>query len=207
MKSDDLQLDAEGMEVLTTEERVKANQMRGMRWTESSDTLLVQLEWWVALAKDPKVPYNTLFWLKPTRYHIRKTMEGLPIEERRRLLGIQHLPGTVRTSLEQLCETVDSGKSNRGKLTGESEDADSIAQHVEERSAAESTGKDLDVQMQKKLAITSLKTMKRIYEETVLSFHRQRRVSDVTERLGLMWGCPHIISNIFDLILGKVARP
>jgi LETM1 and EF-hand domain-containing protein 1 len=104
---DDYSLDSEGMGDLSLEELVKANQMRGMRWTESKDTLALQLEWWVQLSKDPKVPYNALWWLKPTRYNLRKSMSDLPLDVRRQLLGINNLPPTLRDSLEGLCEKVE----------------------------------------------------------------------------------------------------
>lgn len=199
LKRDDLALSQEGLEDLTLDELIKANQVRGMRWVEDKETLRVQLEWWVSLAKDPRVPYNTLFWLKPTRYSLRQTMKGLSVEERRQLLGIQHLPENVRGSLEKLCDNV---KGN-SKLD-EEEDADAIAQRVQEKqTAAETSGDRLAVQNAHLLLGEYLKAenVKRIFEEIRLEKPPSKpvTVADVTDHLGPDVGISsHVVSNIFD---------
>lgn len=199
LKRDDLLLSQEGLDDLTQEELIKANQVRGMRWVEDKETLRVQLEWWVALAKDPRVPYNTLFWLKPTRYSLRQTMKGLPVDQRRQLLGIQHLPEAVRGGLEKLCDNV----KGSGKME-EEEDADALAQRVEEtQTAAETSGKGLEVQNAQQLLgeYLSADNVKRIFEEirTEKPPSKPVTVGDVTDHLGPDVGISsHIISNVFD---------
>jgi LETM1 and EF-hand domain-containing protein 1, mitochondrial len=200
LKRDDLALSQEGLDDLTLDELIKANQVRGMRWVEDKETLRVQLQWWVSLAKDPRVPYNTLFWLKPTRYSLRQTMKGLPVDQRRQLLGIQHLPENVRGSLEKLCDNV---KGNN-KIDEEEEDADTIAQRVEDtQTAAASSGDRLAVQNAHKLLGEYLRAdnVKRIFEEIRLEKPPSKpvTVADVTDHLGPDVGIStHVVSNIFD---------
>ena len=109
LKQDDQVLRKEGLAELTYDELQKACQARGMRWVDDEDTLLQQLEWWVNLSTDAggRIPFNTLFWIKPTGKSLRKSMEGLPIEQRRQLLGIMHLPPVVREQMEDLVEKVE----------------------------------------------------------------------------------------------------
>lgn len=201
LKRDDHMLDTEGIESLTEEELIKASQMRGMRWAERKDVLLVQLEWWVQLAKDPKVPYNTLFWVKPTKNSLRKTMQSLPVDQRRQLLGIQHLPEQVRASLEKLCDAVDGGKV-ADLQSGH--DADTLALKVEETRTAEAcSGKDLEVQNAQQIlgAYLTKENVKRIFDEVTLEKppNKPVTVADVTDHLGPDVGISsHIVSNIFD---------
>mmetsp|Transcript_68292 Transcript_68292/g.79504 ORF Transcript_68292/g.79504 Transcript_68292/m.79504 type:complete len:490 (-) Transcript_68292:130-1599(-) len=204
LKRDDFLLAEEGLDGLTEEELRKANQVRGMRWAESKETLRVQLEWWVSLAKDPRVPYNTLFWVKPTRNSLRKTMEGLPMEQRRQLLGIQHLPEHVRSSLEKLCENVEGSKEAIDPVKRPPSGADDIVQKIEEKkTAAQSTGKDLDVQDAQLLLGNYLTAtnVRRIFEEVRLEKPPTKpvTVADVTDHLGPDVGISSlIVSNIFD---------
>lgn len=205
LKRDDFLLAEEGMDGLTEEELRKANLARGMRSAESKETLRVQLEWWVALAKDPRVPYNTLFWVKPTRNSLRKTMEGLPVEQRRLLLGIHHLPEHVRASLEKLCENVEGRKEKIVSSSAQdTEDADTLAQKVEDKlHAAEVTGKELDVQNAQLLLgdYITPENVRTIFAEIrrELPPNRPVTVGDVTDRLGPDVGISsHIVSNVFD---------
>lgn len=141
---DDRLLRVEGLDDLTEEELILANQSRGMRWTENRETLRLQLEWWTTLARDPNVPFNTLFWFKPTRYSLRKSMNNLPVGQRKQLLGIQSLPETVHSSLEALCETVDTvSKIEESTNTT----ADELAEKVQDMTnIAKTSDKDIDVQ-------------------------------------------------------------
>jgi LETM1 and EF-hand domain-containing protein 1, mitochondrial len=140
-----------------------------------------------------------LFWLKPTRYSLRQTMKGLPVDQRRQVLGIQHLPENVRGSLEKLCEDV----KGSGKMD-EEEDADTLAIRIQEtKSAAESSGKGLDVQNAQLLFgeyLTAV-NVKRVFEEIRLEKPPSKpvTVADVTDHLGPDVGISsHIVSNIFD---------
>jgi LETM1 and EF-hand domain-containing protein 1 len=205
MKADDNMLDAEGIDSLTEKELIKANEMRGMRWTESKETLAVQLTWWVALAHDPDVPYNALFWLKPTRRPLRKAMEDLPLTQRRQLLGIQNLPPNVREGLEQLCSTIDRKPSKELDYSEPiSRDADELARKIEDiyKTAAKSIS-DLDVQNSVEVLGRYLTrgNIKTVFEEIRLEKPPGKpvTVSDVVDHLGPDVGLSsHIISNLFD---------
>ncbi|CCW67404.1 unnamed protein product [Phytomonas sp. Hart1] len=200
IREDDRMLRLEGLDLLNMEELIKANKTRGMRWTETKDTLLVQLEWWVAVAYDPNVPFNTLFWIKPTRYNLRKSMNSLPVEQRRQLLGIQNLPESFRSSLEAICATVDTVT----KIEGERESADKIVQRIVEiMDSANQTGIDMslkDIQaavgayLTEENIVTMFVKLKehKLEEELVL-------VSDVIEWVGHeTHNSSHVVSTLFD---------
>ena len=197
LKRDDLQLDAEGMGDLPMEELIKANQQRGMRWTESKDTLLVQLEWWVELAKDPKVRYGTLFWIKPTRFNLRKSMTNLPLDQRRQFLGIHTLPSNVRDNLELLCDKVDRKPNNELKS-----DADSLAAEVDVIATQEqAAGKDTD-QKEVRDALAVFLTEANIdtfFRTCVRPDKKELTVSDAVEYIaGATHMGSHGVSTVFD---------
>lgn len=200
VREDDRMLRVEGLDDLTATELIKANQTRCMRWTENKDTLRVQLEWWLTLARDPNVPYNTLFWLKPTRYSLRKSMNNLPVEQRRQLLGIQNLPESVRSSLEALCDTVGTSSS----IDTEPDTADMIAQKVEDiadsvkKSDVEFVLPDDQINVGAQLTESYVKTMfeklrkGKLEEEPVL-------ISDAIDYVAHnTHNSSHVISTLFD---------
>lgn len=200
LREDDRLLRVEGFDDLTKEELTKANQVRGMRWMENKDTLQVQLEWWSGLARDPSVPYNTLFWLQPTRYSLRKTMNSLPVEQRRQLLGIQNLPESVRSSLEALCDTVDTVS----KIEDEPDSADQIVEKIEvmtdsvNKSDADAVLEDAQVTIGTYLTEDNVNRMfeklqkGKLEEEPVI-------LSDVIECIGQeTHNSSHVVSTLFD---------
>ncbi|CCW59615.1 unnamed protein product [Phytomonas sp. EM1] len=200
IREDDRMLRIEGLDHLTMEELIKTNKARGMRWTETKDTLLVQLEWWVSLAHDPNLPFNALFWIKPTRYNLRKSMNSLPVEQRRQLLGIQNLPESMRSSLEAICDTVDTVS----KIEGQPETADRIVQRIVElKDSVKQTGIDMSLQgveaaVGAYLTEGNIETMfeklkkNKLEEEVVL-------VSDVIEWIGQeTHNSSHVVSTLFD---------
>lgn len=197
---DDRLLRVEGLDDLTHEELVLANQSRGMRWTESTETLRIQLEWWIALARDPNVPFNTLFWLKPSRYSLRKSINNLPLNQRHQLLGIQSLPESVHSSLAVLCDTVNTV----AQIESSSNTADELAEKVEDiTNYAMKSDKDIDVQgiahvLGEYLTEGNIKKMfeklreKKLEEENVV-------VSDVIDYLGHdTHNSTHVVSILFD---------
>lgn len=200
VREDDRFLRVEGLDDLTHEELLLANQRRGMRWTENTETLRIQLEWWSALARDPNVPFSTLFWLKPTRYTLRKSLNSLPLTQRRQLLGIQSLPETVHSSLEALCETVDSvTQIENGGTT-----ADELAEKVEDiNKIVNLIDRDIDVQgiahvLGEYLSAANIRQMfasireKKLEEEDVV-------LSDVIDYLGRhLHHSTHVVSTVFD---------
>lgn len=197
---DDRQLRVEGIDDLTHEELVLANQSRGMRWTESTETLRLQLEWWIALARDPNVPFNTLFWFKPTRHSLRKSINNLPLNQRKQLLGIQSLPESVHSSLEALCETVTTAT----QIESTPNTADELAEKVEDiTNYAMKSDKDIDVQgiahvLGEYLTVTNIGKMfekireKKLVDESVV-------VADVIDYLGRhTHNSTHVVSIVFD---------
>lgn len=201
VREDDRLLRVEGMDDLTKEELVKANLMRGMRWTEKPETLRVQLEWWSALARDPNVPYNTLFWVKPVRYSLKKSMNNLPVAQRSQLLGIQNLPESVRASLETLCNTVDTvAKIDEGPTT-----ADSIAERVESiTDSAKKGDEDIDlaglqVQIGEYLTEENVTKMYEKLSSGKLEEEDSVLTSDVIEYIGhATHNSTHSVSILFD---------
>eukprot|EP00744_Colponema_vietnamica_P003327 GILI01005118.1.p1 GENE.GILI01005118.1~~GILI01005118.1.p1 ORF type:complete len:360 (+),score=111.02 GILI01005118.1:128-1081(+) len=134
LRKDDQQLKDEGLTLLTSDELVKANFARGMRWTETDEALMAQLDMWLRCAGDAEIPYNTLFWVKPTEHSLHRTMMELPIETRRKLLGISNLPISVRESLERVIENVNEDRDTQK----DDVDADDLAEIVK------STQEDFD---------------------------------------------------------------
>lgn len=200
VREDDRMLRLEGTDDLTEEELIKANQVRGMRWTENSETLRVQLEWWNSLARDASVPYNTLFWIKPTRYGLRKSMNNLPVAQRRQLLGIQNLPESVRSSLEALCDSVDTVS----KIEDQPNTVDKIVQKIEDiTDSVKISDKDLSLQgiqvaVGAYLTEENVKKMfgklrkNKLEEEPVL-------LSDVIDAVGHeTHNSSHVVSTLFD---------
>lgn len=200
IREDDRLIRLEGADDMTNDELIKANQNRGMRWTEGTETLRVQLEWWNALAQDGSVPYNTLWWIKPTRYSIRKSMNNLPLTQRRQLLGIQNLPESVRTSLETLCDTVDTMPS----INDDAKSADKLVEKIESiTSLAEKTDAEIGFEGVQE-AVGAFLT-----EENVTKMYEKLRknklpeesvvVSDVIESIGQeTHNSSHVISTLFD---------
>ncbi|EPY20370.1 hypothetical protein STCU_09026 [Strigomonas culicis] len=197
IREDDRIMRMEGIDKLDDEELVKANVSRGMRWTETPDTLRVQLEWWNSLSRDPVVPYNTLFWIKPTRYSLRKSMNSLPIEQRRQMLGIQNMPESVRSSLEALCETVDSVRN----IEEEPITADKIAEKVADITDSAKMGDKDIANLQSIGAYLTEETVKKMF--TKLRKNKSEGqpvlVSEVIEAVGHeTHNSTHVVSNLFD---------
>ncbi|CAM39955.1 conserved hypothetical protein [Leishmania braziliensis MHOM/BR/75/M2904] len=199
-REDDRLIRLEGLDGMSNDELVKANQTRGMRWTEGTETLRVQLEWWNSLAQDGSVPYNTLWWIKPTRYSIRKSMNNLPVEQRRQLLGIQNLPETVRASLETLCETVDTMSS----ISDEPNSADKLVEKIEKiTSSAEKSDSDIGFEgLQEAVgAYLTEENVKRMFEKLSKKKLPEESVvvSDVIECIGQeTHNSSHVVSTVFD---------
>ncbi|TPP50812.1 Signal peptide peptidase family protein [Leishmania donovani] len=199
-REDDRLIRLEGLDGMNNDELVKANQTRGMRWTEGTETLRVQLEWWNSLAQDDSVPYNTLWWIKPTRYSIRKSMNNLPVEQRRQLLGIQNLPETVRASLETLCETVDTMSS----ISDEPNSADKLVEKIEKiTSSAEKSDSDIGFEgLQEAVgAYLTEENVKRMFEKLSKKKLPEESVvvSDVIECIGQeTHNSSHVVSTVFD---------
>lgn len=196
---DDRFLRVEGLDDLTEEELIVANQSRGMRWTENKETLRLQMEWWNSLARDPSVPYNTLFWFKPTRYSLRKSMHNLPMGQRQQLLGIQNLPESVHSSLEALCETVDTVSHIDETATT----ADELAEKVQDiTNIAKKSDKDIDVEgiaqvLGEYLTESNIQEMyARLRENTG---EEDVVVIDVIDYLGhITHNSTHVVSVMFD---------
>lgn len=200
VREDDRFIRLEGVDVLTNDELIKANQNRGMRWTEGTETLRVQMEWWNSLAQDGSVPYNTLWWIKPSRYSIRKSMNNLPLAQRRQLLGIQNLPEAVRTSLETLCDTVDTMPS----ISDDAKSADKLVEKIESiTSSAEKSDSEIGFEGVQE-AVGAFLT-----EENVTKMYEKLRknklpeesvvVSDVIECIGQeTHNSSHVVSTLFD---------
>lgn len=200
-REDDRMLRLEGLDDLTDEELIKANLVRGMRWTEDAETLRIQLEWWISLGRDPDVPYNTLFWVKPTRYSLKESMKRLPVEQRRQLLGIQHLPESIRGNLETLCETVDTAPS---MSEGKPEDADQLVEKLAELNAkTKISDKDIAIQnIQISLgAYLTEPNVKRMFEDIRKSktVNEYITVTDVIDFIGSeTHNSSHVVSTVFD---------
>lgn len=200
VREDDRLIRLEGIDVMTNDELIKANQTRGMRWTEGTETLRVQLEWWSSLAQDGNVPYNTLWWIKPTRYSIRQSMNNLPLAQRRQLLGIQNLPEAVRASLETLCDTVDTMPS----ISDDAKSADKLVEKIEKiTSSAEKSDSEIGFEGIQE-AVGAFLT-----EENVTKMYAKLRknklpeesvvVSDVIEYIGHeTHNSSHVVSTLFD---------
>lgn len=200
VREDDRLIRLEGLDGMNSDELVKANQNRGMRWTEGTETLRVQMEWWSSLAQDGSVPYNTLWWIKPARYGIRKSMNNLPVEQRRQLLGIQNLPEAVRASLETLCETVNTVPS----ISEEPNNADKLLEKIEKiTSSAEKSDSEIGFEGLQE-AVGAYLT-----EENVTKMYESLRkdklpeesivVSDVIEYIGHeTHNSTHVVSTVFD---------
>ncbi|RNF02505.1 leucine zipper-EF-hand containing transmembrane protein 2 [Trypanosoma conorhini] len=199
-REDDRFLRLEGLDDLTDEELIKANLVRGMRWTEDAETLRIQLEWWVSLSRDSEVPYNTLFWVKPTRYSLKESMKRLPLEQRQQLFGIQYLPEAVRGNLETLCETVDTVPNLGDDLS----DADRIVEKLEDLNA-KTKSSDRDISFHD----TQVSIGEYLTEANVkMMFERIRKgktanesvtVSDVIDFIGTeTHNSSHIVSTVFD---------
>ena len=140
LRKDDQALRDEGLALLTSDELVKANFARGMRWTETDEALMSQLDMWLRAAGEADVPYSTLFWVKPTEHSLHRTMMKLPVEARRKLLGISNLPLSVRESLERVIENVHEDRDTESAETEATRrerevDADDLAEIVKARKA------------------------------------------------------------------------
>ena len=204
VREDDYSLDEEGMSDLSAEELVKANQMRGMRWTESKDTLLLQLEWWIALSKDSKVPYNTLWWLKPTRYNLRKSMSDLPLDVRRQLLGIHNLPPTMRDSLEVLCDKVEGKKQEVLLDEDKAMNADQLAEEVDAiAERAKKVENDFDLKEVRESIGTYLTeaNTEKLFAHCSRDNKRDVTVSDAVEYIANETHLSsHVVSTVFDAL-------
>ncbi|KPA80437.1 putative mitochondrial LETM1 and EF-hand domain-containing protein 1 [Leptomonas pyrrhocoris] len=200
VREDDRLIRLEGIDIMTHDELTKANLTRGMRWMEGTETLRVQLEWWSSLAQDGSVPYNTLWWIKPSRYGIRKSMNNLPLAQRRQLLGIQNLPEAVRASLETLCDTVDTMPS----ISDDAKSADKLVEKIESiTSSAEKSDSEIGFEGVQEVVgafLTEENVTKmfeklsknKLPEETVV-------VSDVIEYIGHeTHNSSHAVSTLFD---------
>ncbi|EKG04658.1 hypothetical protein TCSYLVIO_004267 [Trypanosoma cruzi] len=209
-REDDRLLRLEGLDDLTDEELIKANLVRGMRWTEDAETLRIQLEWWVSLGRDPDVPYNTLFWVKPTRFSLKESMRRLPLEQRRQMLGIQYLPEGVRGNLETLCETVDTVPT----LGDDRIDADRILEKLEDLSAkTKSSDRDIsfhDIQVSFGAYLTEA-NVKMMFERIRKgkTANESVTVSDVIDFIGSeTHNSSHVVSTVFDAFdQGQGAKP
>lgn len=202
---DDYSLDAEGMSDLSLEELVKANQIRGMRWTESMDTLALQLEWWVTLSKDPKVPYNALWWVKPTRHNLRKSMNDLPLEMRRQLLGINTLPVTLRDSLEGLCDKVEGKREEVLVDDGKALNADQLAQEVAviaDRAKRVDNDTELqDVRLAIGAFLVAEANVDRLWKHCSRNATRDVTVSDAVDFVANETHLSsHVVSTVFDAL-------
>nr|CCC89863.1 conserved hypothetical protein [Trypanosoma congolense IL3000] len=200
-REDDRMLRLEGLDDLTDKELIKANLVRGMRWTEDGETLRIQLEWWISLGRDPDVPYNALFWVKPTRYSLRESLKRLPVEQRRQLLGIQHLPESIRGNLETLCETVDTAPS---MTDGTPKDADQALEKFEELSAkTKNSDKDIAIQdIQISLGAYLTEANVRLMFEDIRRNKTANEcitVTDVIDFIGSeTHNSSHVVSTVFD---------
>lgn len=200
IRDDDRLLRLEGLDDLTDEELIKANLVRGMRWTEDAETLRIQLEWWISLGRDPNVPYNTLFWVKPTRFSLKESMRRLPIEQRRQLLGIHYLPEGVRGNLETLCETVGTAPDMGDDL----KDADQIVEKLEDlNTKTKNSDKDIsfqDIQISLGAYLTE-SNVKRMFERIRRGKTATENVtvSDVIDFIGSeTHNSSHVVSTVFD---------
>ncbi|KAG8345471.1 putative LETM1 like protein [Trypanosoma vivax] len=201
IRVDDRMLRLEGLDDLTDEELIKANIVRGMRWTEDAETLRIQLEWWISLSRDPEVPYNTLFWVKPTRYSLRDSLKRLPVEQRRQLLGIQYLPESIRGNLETLCETVDTASTMND---GKPKDADQIVEKLEElNTKTKNSDKDIaiqDIQVSLGAYLTEA-NVKNMFERIrkTKTTNECVTVADVIDFIGNeTHNSSHVVSTVFD---------
>ncbi|KAK7200019.1 LETM1 and EF-hand domain-containing protein 1 [Novymonas esmeraldas] len=200
VREDDRLIRLEGVDGMSLDELVKANQTRGMRWTEGKEALQAQLEWWNSLAQDGSVPYNTLWWIRPTRYSIRKSMKNLPVEQRRQLLGIQNLPETLRASLETLCDTVDTVPS----ISDEPKSADRIVERIEEITlSAEKSDSDIGFEgLQEAVgAYLTEENVQKMFEKLKKNKLPEESivVSDVIECIGQdTHNSSHVVSTVFD---------
>jgi LETM1 and EF-hand domain-containing protein 1, mitochondrial len=200
VREDDRLIRLEGIDIMTNSELIKANQTRGMRWTEETETLRVQLEWWNSLAQDGSVPYNTLWWIKPSRYSIRKSMNSLPVTQRRQLLGIQNLPEAVRASLETLCETVDAMPS----ISDDAKSADKLVEKIEKITlSAEKSDSEIGFEgVQEAVgAFLTEENVTRMFEKLRKNKLPEESVvvSDVIEYIGQeTHNSSHVVSTLFD---------
>ena len=201
LRQDDQLLRNEGVSDLSHDELMKANLARGMRWTESDDALLQQLEWWLDIGQDPKIPYNTLFWIKPTANSLRKTMLHLTVESRRDLLGISNLPESVRESLERVVDQVSQQRET--PATSTTFDADAIAEAVtKQKEAAKAAGDELDEAevVQNIAAHLTEDAIADLFKE-IEAVHGKVRVSEVIEYLATdIHYSSHVVSNVFDAL-------
>ncbi|ORC90161.1 leucine zipper-EF-hand containing transmembrane protein 2 [Trypanosoma theileri] len=209
-REDDRLLRLEGLDDLTDEELIKANLVRGMRWTEDPEALRIQLEWWISLGRDPDVPYNTLFWIKPTRYSLKESMKRLPVEQRRQLLGIQYLPEGIRGNLEALCETIGTAPA----MVDDKENADTIVEKLEDLNAkTKNSDKDIatqDIQISLGAYLTEA-NVKMMFERIRKgkTANESVTVADAIEFIGSeTHNSSHVVSTVFDAFdLGSGAKP
>ena len=201
LRQDDQMLRDEGVSDLSHDELVKANYARGMRWSESDEALQQQLEWWLEIGADPKIPYNTLFWIKPTANSLRKTMLGLPVEARRDLLGISNLPESVRESLERVVDQVSQQRETTA--TTATFDADAIAEAVsKQQAAAKVAGDDLaEAEVVRDIATHLTEDAIDDLFKEIEAVHGKVRVSEVIEYLATdIHHSSHVVSNVFDTL-------
>lgn len=210
LKQDDQVIRNEGITTLTHDELQKACQARGMRWVDNEEALVQQLEWWISLSTDPKIPYNTLFWLKPTANSLRRSMEALPVEQRRKLLGIMHLPPHVQEQMENLCEKVEK---HQEKELVEEVNADALAAMAEEiddeERRVERLGKS-NIAVQKAIGeyLCTDERLLKLYDEILVAEGRVTNANVIDYLASDIKLSSHLVSTVFDdLEMGPGKKP
>lgn len=201
LHQDDMLLKQEGIGDLTRDELEKACQQRGMRWADKTDALGDQLRSWIVLAADPVVPYQTLFFFKPTANSLERSMETCPMEQRKKLLRIQgNLPPAVQDTLQRLCENVEATPQESLELAEES--ADERRRRLQKLSSeAKVTTSDIDDQRANEAIAAFLGDEARIaaHYQALLDKHGKVTVAVMIEFLARQTQhSSHVISNVFD---------
>jgi LETM1 and EF-hand domain-containing protein 1 len=206
MKADDTLLQEEGLSMLTRDELEKANHARGMRWVDDDAALIAQLQDWIALSHDEAVPYHTLFFVKPTYHTLKQSMRSLPLDTRRKLLGIMTgtLPVHLADSMAELVEKVD--KHDEAEFDASQATPEEIA------GRAENTAN---------IYMASMQELKNHDRDAVLKYFKARKIDDMYTELKATSKCGtgkvtvaatidhlaahakvsrHVISTLFDAL-------
>ena len=106
LKKDDQLLLKEGITRLNHRELIKAVQMRGMRWIDSTDSLKLQLNQWLELSSDSSVPYHILFFFRPAISNLGDAMKQCPPDLKDKILGTNYLQPHIKEQMDRMFDNI-----------------------------------------------------------------------------------------------------
>lgn len=156
-EEDDRSLAQQDLSTLTKRELERENERRKMRWLGPEEALRSQLETWLSLSLDPKIPNHLLLFLKPCATESDAMMSHLSQEERDHILGLDKFDDSplkqwLRASTERSLKQEKERKANADAKAKAKAEAKAKEQDAKSIAAMEEKGVEVKAQAEVKVA-------------------------------------------------------